>query len=738
MELDREQRGVMQFMTTFYHYLNRDSAMQDEQGQELGRYSLEDNAVFMEEEYRAFYRLVVDVRMGGSQERAHVYHLATVLYKTMNYLEKEAHMEVPTEDAERNLEVEAKAALIVPYNILPLETPEDSNAPIMQLPQVRSAVGQIRNTTNLPYPREAAIECQPRPNWDIMDWLGFMFGFQKDNVRNQREHVVMLLASMTSRVAAEVSAAPGNIGPEVEARAVKALVNKTVENYVQWCTFFKMSPNLFPPEGRDHAQFDMICVCLYFLMWGEAANVRLLGECLCYIYFHLLKDVQVLLSPSAGSMPWATLKTKSGYAGQGGQRNGGPYAFLEEVIQPIHAVAWQEAENSQKGKAPYRTWRTYDDLNEFFWTSRCLELGWPWRLEHGFFAKPIPNKPRTDTIDCFPRFKGKRKSDDHKPLLPTGENSGGGEAKPVRQGDRCGKTLFVEHRTLWHVFRSFSRMWLFLAVALQAMIIIEWEGSITSEKTWSKMLSIMCTISGAQFLQVLVDTFMLIGAYGSLKVSHVVRLFCKFFVNLAWFLALTGAYYLRMNPGNSPSGLQRVLIILLTVVYLGLTAVGATLFRIPLFRNFIDREGCTRFFLIRIFKWWYQARLYVGRGMYETTFAYIKYSLFWIVLLILKIGVSYQYQVKPLISPTKTIISLDFDEAKCAIVYKWKDVISCRRDHVGTLLALWAPVVMVYLMDTMLWYSAMESIVGIVGGAKQRLGEVKFPFTTHTLSLLKS
>ena len=34
---------------------------------------------------------------------------------------------------------------------------------------------------------------------DCLDFLGVHFGFQKDNVRNQREHVVSLLANSQSR-----------------------------------------------------------------------------------------------------------------------------------------------------------------------------------------------------------------------------------------------------------------------------------------------------------------------------------------------------------------------------------------------------------------------------------------------------------------------------------------------------------------------------------------------------------
>jgi callose synthase len=48
----------------------------------------------------------------------------------------------------------------------------------------------------------------------------------------------------------------------------------------------------------------------------------------------------------------------------------------------------QEAKVCNHGKSPHSRWRNYDDINEYFWAPFCFELGWPWRLEAGFFVKP--------------------------------------------------------------------------------------------------------------------------------------------------------------------------------------------------------------------------------------------------------------------------------------------------------------------------------------------------------------
>lgn len=39
----------------------------------------------------------------------------------------------------------------------------------------------------------------------------------------------------------------------------------------------------------------LLFVCLYYLIWGEAANVRFLPECLCYIFHHVSSWIKFIL-----------------------------------------------------------------------------------------------------------------------------------------------------------------------------------------------------------------------------------------------------------------------------------------------------------------------------------------------------------------------------------------------------------------------------------------------------------
>ncbi|KAI8551840.1 hypothetical protein RHMOL_Rhmol06G0218200 [Rhododendron molle] len=64
---------------------------------------------------------------------------------------------------------------------------------------------------------------------------------------------------------------------------------------------------------------------------------------------------------------------------------GGSESFLNNVVTPIYTVILEEAMKSKNGTADCSTWRNYDDLNEYFWSPDCFEIGWPMRLDHNFF-----------------------------------------------------------------------------------------------------------------------------------------------------------------------------------------------------------------------------------------------------------------------------------------------------------------------------------------------------------------
>ncbi|KAI7755157.1 hypothetical protein M8C21_026027, partial [Ambrosia artemisiifolia] len=118
--------------------------------------------------------------------------------------------------------------------------------------------------------------------------------------------------------------------------------------------------------------------------------------------------------------------------------------------------------------------------------------------------------------------------------------------------------------------------------------------------------------------------------------------------------------------------------------------------------------------------------LYVGRGMHEDPLSLIKYTMFWVLLIAAKLSFSYYLEIKPLVGPTKAIMRLHIRR------YEWHDFFPQANSNIGVVIALWSPIILVYFMDTQIWYAIFSTIFGGIYGAFRRLGEIR------TLSMLRS
>ncbi|XP_034216487.1 callose synthase 10-like [Prunus dulcis] len=73
--------------------------------------------------------------------------------------------------------------------------------------EVRGAISAIRYTEQFPR-LPAAFEISGQRDADMFDLLECVFGFQKDNVTNQRENVLLTVANAQSRLGVPVEADP--------------------------------------------------------------------------------------------------------------------------------------------------------------------------------------------------------------------------------------------------------------------------------------------------------------------------------------------------------------------------------------------------------------------------------------------------------------------------------------------------------------------------------------------------
>ncbi|KAF3440590.1 hypothetical protein FNV43_RR18874 [Rhamnella rubrinervis] len=680
-------RGVRQFKTLLLQRLERDNATS------LAKRVKKTDAREIESFYQQYYEHYVRALDQGEQadraQLAKAYQTAGVLFEVLCAVNKSEKVEeVAPEIIAAARDVQEKTEIYVPYNILPLDSAGASQS-IMQLEEVKAAVGALWNTRGLNWP--SAFE-QKSADLDLLDWLKAMFGFQRDNVRNQREHLILLLANAHIRLHPKPE--PLN---KLDDRAVDAVMTKLFKNYKTWCKFLGRKHSLRLPQGQQEIQQRKILYMgLYLLIWGEAANIRFMPECLCYIFHNMAYELHGLLAGNVSIVTGENIKPSYG---------GDDEAFLRKVITPLYRVIDKEAKKSRNGKAPHAAWCNYDDLNEYFWSSDCFSLGWPMRDDGDFFKS---------TRDLAKGRKGN-----------------------PRKSESTGKSYFVETRTFWHIFRSFDRLWTFYILALQAMIIIAFEDVSLSDIFQNKKRvvyhasSIFITAAFLRFLQGILDLFLNFPGYHRWKFTDVMRTFLKIIVSLAWSVVLLLTYLHSFNPDELNDKLNFLnhvkgvppLYIFAVIVYLLPNLLAAVLFLFPMLRRWIENSD---WHIVRFLLWWSQPRIYIGRGMHESQFTLFKYTFFWVMLLCSKFAFSYFVQIKPLVKPTRDIRSIR------RVEYEWHEFFPNARHNYGAVVSLWAPVISVYFMDTQIWYSVFSTLYGGVVGAFDRLGEVR------TLGMLRS
>uniref|UniRef100_A0A803P8P0 1,3-beta-glucan synthase n=2 Tax=Cannabis sativa TaxID=3483 RepID=A0A803P8P0_CANSA len=544
-----------------------------------------------------------------------------------------------------------------PYNIVPLEAPSLTNA-IGIFPEVRGAISAIRYTEHFPRLPDDYVIVGDR-DADMFDLLEIVFGFQKDNIRNQRENVVLSIANAQSRLGI-----PTEADPKIDEKAINEVFLKVLDNYIKWCKYLRIriAWNSLEAINRDRKLF---LVSLYFLLWGEAANVRFLPECICYIFHNMAKELDAVLDHGE-AYPADSCKTETGSV-----------SFLDKIICPIYKIMSLEAERNNNGKAAHSAWRNYDDFNEYFWSPSCFELSWPMKRESRFFLEP------------------------------------------KKKGIRTGKSSFVEHRTFLHLYRSFHRLWIFLALMFQTLAIIAFNDGRLNMDTFKSVLSIGPTFAIMNFVESCLDVILMFGAYTSARGMAISRLVIRFF----WF-GLCSAFvtyvYLKVleerHSRNSNNSIYFRIYILVLGVYAGLRVVLGLLLKFPACHS-LSAMSDQSFF--QFFKWIYQERYYVGRGLYESLSDYCRYVLFWLVVFTCKFCFAYFLQIQPLVSPTNTIAGLR------NLDYSWHDLVSKGNDNALTIACLWGPVVAIYLMDIHIWYTLLSAVIGGVMGARARLGEIR-------------
>ncbi|OMO85718.1 Glycosyl transferase, family 48 [Corchorus olitorius] len=572
-----------------------------------------------------------------------------------------------------------------PYNIIPTNNLHLDH-PSHRYPQVGAAISTLRFTVcNLRKPPCS----QWLPSMDLLDWLGLFFGFQRDNVKNQREHLVLHLANAQMRL----SPPPDNTDT-IEITVLQNFRKKLLNNYSKWCSHLGINSNVWIPEGSSfcHGR-ELLYIGLYLLIWGESANLRFMPECICYIFHHMAMDLNKILEDYIDENTGMPAKPST-Y---------GENEFLNSVVKPIYEVIKVEVESSKdstvlpkvemesgkEGSPPHSTWRNYDDFNEYFWSKRCFQdLKWPIVLESDFF------------LMAYSTRKSKR------------------------------KTGFVEHRTFWNVYRSFDRLWVMLALFFQVAVILAWQEmkypwqALNNKVVKVRLLTLFITWSGMRFLHAFLEAAMECSRVSREAFGFLIRMVLKILVAVAWTYAFVVCYrriWMQRNYDQqwSDEANKRVIFFLqLAFLYVLPEFLELALFFLPRIRSFIEHRNWKICYLM---SWWFHGNQFVGQGLREGLVDSVKYILFWAVVLSTKFAFSYFLQIKPMISSTKQLLDLNNSEYE----WEWHEPFSVSIGKKIAIGLLWLPVVLIYLADTQIWFSIFSTCVGAGVGLFQRLGEIR-------------
>lgn len=148
--------------------------------------------------------------------------------------------------------------------------------------------------------------------------IGNFFGFQDSSVRNQAEHLLILLSNNRRYMSSHIL--PPSVQPPSPIHALHA---KVFSNYMKWCrtmgvppSFSKMNSSMSAPPAVASRVVDLV---LFFCIWGEGANVRHMPECMWFLYHKMMEEY---------TLSEGYTQTRSLYAGH----------YVDNVVTPIFDI----------------------------------------------------------------------------------------------------------------------------------------------------------------------------------------------------------------------------------------------------------------------------------------------------------------------------------------------------------------------------------------------------------------
>ncbi|KAL3663879.1 hypothetical protein V7S43_011290 [Phytophthora oleae] len=488
------------------------------------------------------------------------------------------------------------------------------------------------------------------------EFLKAKFGFQEGSVSNQREHVLLLLANGKARCL------PSDAADE----HLVQLANKLFTNYRSWCKFIHTNPATYTGSGIPHSTPSgnlHMDVMLYFLIWGEAANIRHMPECVCYLFHQMLTMVN---------------------ADQQGHERQPEGWYLEQVVRPI----WREASNMKRRNAlgkplEHVKIRNYDDINEYFWKQHCLsipvtQVGQELTQNHGktFYEH---RSIFTLVLNYYRIFQFNIMFLVLLSVL----------AFAVTISPDGGKSGWVQFGRIGDVVEPYTTRDLKIAV-------------VAIPFSLSLMAFLKCVMEVCHGWHLLTSKES--SATSSRSFTYGTALATRIIWNGGFAVLFGIMIYVPMNEDKDTALLDNLyplcgayilpgLLVLLTQAFAPQVINGT-------FAAKFVREG---------------ESCYVGQDMTPPFSYQVKYILFWILLWIVEAITSYFILVRPLMLPTLSIYAMTLDYQNSLVSFH----------NVGIIIALWLPVVFIFNYATQIYFTIFQALLGGFQGILMKTGEIR-------------
>ncbi|DAZ99146.1 TPA: hypothetical protein N0F65_010230 [Lagenidium giganteum] len=485
------------------------------------------------------------------------------------------------------------------------------------------------------------------------DVLFNKFGFQCGSVDNQREHVLLLLANAKARSKSQDG--PGS--------HVHTLHKKLMSNYVDWCKFLGVPVATYAGAGNSNLKNPLhMDIMLFLLIWGEAANLRHMPECLCYLFHQMLTAVN--------RDPLGQERQPEGW-------------FLRQVVRPV----WKECSNmlrkNKLGKhLEHVQVRNYDDINEYFWKKHCV------------------------TID----------------VSRIGDELAKNHTKTYYEH----RSIFTLVLNYYRIFQFNMMFFVVLVVLSFAVSISPDGGHVWLQQFNSigqvvapytprdlklAVISLVFAHALMAFLKCVLEVghgwHLLVSREASATSSRSFTYGGALTVRLFWNGLFAGVFGLMIyepfrlkedTPLLAKANMAAAAFATPGVLILLTQAFAPQLISGTFFAKFV-REGET---------------CYVGRNMAPPISYQVKYITFWIILWMLKACVSYFILVRPLMLPSLAIYSMN--------LHYNSNVVSFH--NIGVILALWMPVIFIFNYDTQIYFTTFQALLGGAQGLLMKTGEI--------------